>query len=95
MPIQTVTQSKSVTPSEKHTTLLQGYYEAWVTIEKNDCPPPILRCFISSLRLAINTLDTVENELKVLLELALERLSQIEGEDAAVAVFDHSIGRTK
>lgn len=91
----TVAQSKYATPEQSHHSLLENFYQTWVTIEKNGCPPPVLRCFVASLRLAIGTLNAVEGELSVLLQLAEERLVQIENEDAAVAAFEHSIGRTK
>lgn len=96
MAIPDCTAQKSETQSrEHHKSLLGNFYQTWVSIEKNGSPPPVLRCFIASVRLALTTLHHVEDELQVLLTVAEERLAAIEREDDAVATFETTVGRTK
>lgn len=78
------TQSKE----EHHRNLLESYHRAWIAIEHAQYPPMVIRCFISSIKLAILTLDTIEEELKVLLEMAQQKLREIEDADHAAEQFD-------
>lgn len=81
------------TKTEHHQNLLRSYHMTWVTLERDGFPPTILRCYISSIKLAIATLDTIEGELKVLLEMATSKLREIEDTDRATENFDRIFER--
>lgn len=82
---------KGKAEQEHHQALLHGYYQAWVSLERAAFPPPILRCYISSIRLALTTLHTIEADLKILLELAEDKLREIEQADAGLEHFTRHV----
>jgi len=93
IPDITATRPEKQSKEEHHQGLLKSYHMTWVTLERDGFPPTILRCYIASLKLAIQTLTTVEEELKVLLEMAYQKLREIETIDRAVEHFEQTIGR--